>query len=274
MTDVISSRTNSRVKALRQLVRQRPAGKLIVEGARLGAELAAAKLPVETLAYTPAFAADEAGRTVVLALQASGPGTVLCLSDDVLASIADTRTPQGLLAVAAAPVWGGRDDWIAACRDNCPSLVLDAVADPGNVGTIWRTAAALAGGPLLAGPGTADLFAPKVVRAAMGAAFWHPAWQAPDLVPWLEEGRRAGLRIVATAVSVATGRVPTALPDFSFAPGTVVVIGSEAHGVSRDVLALADDLLHISLPGRAESLNAAVAASLVLYEAGRGSGGR
>lgn len=270
MHDLITSRTNSRVKALRQLVRQRPGGLLVVEGLRLAGELASARLPVTALAYTPEFAASPAGGAVLADLQARAPDTVLCVSADVLASVADTRTPQGVLAVASPPQHGGHGDWLAACGQHSVSLVLDAVADAGNVGTIWRTAAALGTGPLLAGPGTADLYSPKVVRSAMGAAFWHPAWAARDLVPWLQAARAAGLPVVATAVT-ADGVGTAPLPGYRFAPGTVVVVGSEAHGVSRPVLALADELLHIPLPGRVESLNAAVAAALILYEASRGS---
>lgn len=269
MTDVITSRTNSRVKALRQLVRQRPGGLLVAEGLRLAEELAATELPVVAVAYTTAFAASARGAAVLNGLLARSPETVLAVSPDVLDSIADTRTPQGVLAVAAPPQRGGRADWLAACRGHPVSLVLDGVADAGNVGTIWRTAAALAAGPLLLGPGSADPFAPKVVRAAMGAAFWHPLWQAAHLPSWLEAAKGAGLRIVATTVAAVDATPPQPLPQYRFAPGTLVVIGSEAHGVSDGVLALADAAVHIPLPGRAESLNAAVAAALVLYEATR-----
>ena len=142
-------------------------------------------------------------------------------------------------------------------------LVLDGVQDPGNVGTIWRTADAFGADGLILLPGCADPFSPKTVRATMGACFRLPVWET-DLagLPQVLEG--AGLPLYATALREDTDDVRRAGLS-----RCAVVIGSEGRGVSQAVLDACAGTLKIPMRQRCESLNAAVAASVVLWEMAR-----
>jgi TrmH family RNA methyltransferase len=138
---------------------------------------------------------------------------------------------------------------------------LDGVQDPGNVGTIWRTADAAGFHGLLLGAGCADPLSPKVQRSAMGSGFRLPFMQAGDLPAALGELRDRGWAVIASDLH---GRDFYGHPD----PGDkfVLVIGSEAHGISDATRAAADMLLKLPMRGGAESLNAAVAAGIMMYE--------
>lgn len=263
MSDWIASRTNSRVKVLRRNLRQRSPGQLQAEGIRLIEELLSTGLQIEAAAYSPQITETKRGQAILAQLQALSPPLLLPVSQDVLASLADTRSPQGLIVLAKGPEWGGQSEWLQRCGQSRVSLVLDGVADAGNVGTIWRSAGAFAAGPLLLGPACAELTSPKVTRASMGAAFHHPAWQTDELLPWLQAAQREGLTVLAAT----PGPQAVPLSRYPFAPGTLVVIGSEAHGLSPEVSELATGCVAIPMPGEAESLNAAMAAAIVMYEA-------
>ena len=179
---------------------------------------------------------------------------------DVLESISDTRSPQGVVFL---------------CRRSRPEppetpapgryLVLDGVQDPGNVGTIWRTADALGAEGVFLLPGCADPFSPKTVRATMGACFRLPVWEdTPEALRRRMD--KAGIPLWATALREDTADVRAAALNPS-----AVVIGSEGRGISDEVLALCAGTLKIPLRARCESLNAAAAAAVVLWEGARGS---
>lgn len=177
---------------------------------------------------------------------------------DLLRSLCDTRTPQGVLFLAKLPglapperLKGGR--W----------LVLDGLQDPGNVGTIWRTADALGADGLLLVNSCADPFSPKTVRSAMGACFRLPVYEAEaaDLPGLLE---RSGLPLYATALREDTADIKAERLD-----RCAVVIGSEGRGVSPELLNWSEQTVRIPMRARCESLNAAAAAAIVLWEMAR-----
>ena len=177
---------------------------------------------------------------------------------DLLKVISTVDTPQGMLAVCRAPD-------LTPPAELAPGryLVLDGVQDPGNVGTVWRTADALGADGVFLLPGCAEPYSPKTVRATMGACFRLPVWETG-----LEELRvlleRAGLPLYATALREDTADLRRA--DLRRA---AVVIGSEGRGVSQAVLDACALTLKIPMRERCESLNAAVAASIVLWEGWR-----
>ena len=145
-------------------------------------------------------------------------------------------------------------------------LVLDGVQDPGNVGTIWRTADAFGVDGLILCNGCADPWNPKTVRATMGAVFRLPAYES-TLETAAEKLVRAGIPLYATALREDTEDIR----DVSF-DQAAVVIGSEGRGVSRQALELCGKTVKIPMRARCESLNAAVAASVVLWEMARNDG--
>ena len=177
---------------------------------------------------------------------------------DVMASISPMESPQGALFLCRMPDIAPPDRW-----EGKRCLVLDGLQDPGNVGTIWRTADALGADGLLLVNGCADPWNPKTVRATMGACFRLPVYETTvSVLPQLLE--KAGLPLYATALREDTVDIKTA--DLS---RSAVVIGSEGKGISRELLELSQKTLKIPMRERCESLNAAAAAAIVLWEMGR-----
>ena len=177
---------------------------------------------------------------------------------DVMASISPMESPQGALFLSRMGETAPPER-----LEGSRYLVLDGLQDPGNVGTIWRTADALGADGLLLVNGCADPWNPKTVRATMGACFRLPVYEVKteELAALLE---RSDLPLYATALREDTVDVKTA--DLS---RSAVVIGSEGRGVSETLLAMSRQTLKIPMRERCESLNAAAAATVVLWEMGR-----
>lgn len=185
-------------------------------------------------------------------------GEIIRVSRSVMMALSDVETPQGVLAVCRLPVRRQVD-----LRPGQRVLVLDGVQDPGNLGTILRTADAFALDWVLC-CGTVDLLSPKVVRASMGAVFRQKT-AVLEQEAAVAAIRQAGLPFYAAALhrdGLRAGEVSLS--------GCAVAIGNEAAGVSRQILNQCDGALYIPMPGRAESLNAAVAAGIVMWEMTKG----
>ena len=178
--------------------------------------------------------------------------------EDVMMSGSPAKSPQGALFLArlpdtAPPEKLSGDRW----------LVLDGLQDPGNVGTIWRTADAFGADGLLLVNRCADPFSPKTVRATMGACFRLPVYELEaDALPGLLE--RSGLPLYAAALREDTVGIKTVRLS-----RCAVVIGSEGRGVSEKILSVSERTVKIPMRSRCESLNAAVAAAVLLWEMAR-----
>lgn len=255
----ITSLQNPIIKETRVLGQQRKEretrGLAVVEGVRLAEEAAAAGVEVAWTLYTEALAARERGAAVIQALRRLGPD-LYRVPEAVLAKAAATESPQGVLVVFAPRAW----TWDELRQG--PVLLCDGLTDPGNLGTAIRTAEALgAGGVVLTGTGV-DPYNAKVIRATMGSLFRLPVIIEPNPAQAVAGLRAVGYQIM---VAEADGRH---LPWQADLTGRVAVaVGSEAHGPSAELVGLADGTVRIPMPGPAESLNAGVAASLLLYEA-------
>jgi TrmH family RNA methyltransferase len=234
-------------------------GRTLAEGVRLVEEALASGVAVDGAVVSPALDGTPRGRALHEALTARGVH-VEAVSDRDFAALADTEHPQGVLAVVGLPSWQAE-----ALRPSAghPVLVLDGVQDPGNVGTVARTALALGAAGLVALPGTAELANPKVLRASMGALFRLPAvhLEVAALPGWLRATDTECW--VAEAGGEPLGRVRPARP-------AAIVLGNEGAGVHPEVAALADRRVGIPLAPGAESLNVAAAAAILLYEVTRG----
>ena len=178
--------------------------------------------------------------------------------EDVMASISPVKTPQGVLFTCRLP-----QAPLPRSLTGRRYVLLDGVQDPGNVGTVWRTADAFGAAGLFLLPGCAEPFAPKTVRATMGACFRLPVWEGT-----LED--LTGL-LARSAVSLYAAALRDDTEDIRSVPlgSAAVVIGSEGRGVSQPVLDACRATLKIPMRDRCESLNAAVAASVVLWEGWR-----
>ena len=252
---MITSTTNAKIKWVRHLQTQRSVreaeGLFVIEGVRLAEEAARAGAAPRLVLHTDDL--DPRGRAALAALAATG-AAVEVVSAPVMAAASDTRAPAGLLAVLPQPD-------LPAPAPLTLALVLDGLADPGNLGTVLRTAAAAGVEAVFLTPGTVEPFNPKVVRAAMGAHFQVPILSAAwDALP----GRLVGL-----AVWRAEAAGDTPYDQVDWRPPSALLIGAEAAGPSPQARALAPRTTRIPMPGRAESLNAAIAAGVLLFEAVR-----
>lgn len=198
--------------------------------------------------------AEEKFETFLLELEQKGAKTYLA-PRSLIESISETQTPQGICAAFAMPK--------ALDADCLPDRVvaLDGVQDPGNVGTIWRTADAAGFEALLLGAGSADPLSPKVQRAAMGSGFRIPFAHAENLAETLLALRARGYHVYASDLAGGDFYAREAVGE-----KFVLVIGNEARGISPQVRAAASSLVKLPMRGGAESLNAAVAAGIMMYE--------
>ncbi|MCR2764871.1 RNA methyltransferase [Microbacterium sp. zg.B48] len=184
---------------------------------------------------------------------------VVFTTEAVLDAMADTVTPQGIVAVARQTPTSLRDIFAAAPR---LVAICEEVRDPGNLGTIIRAADAAGADAVILTGRTVDPYNPKVVRATTGSLFHLPVAVGVDLVNAVERARAAGVRVVAA--DVGGGDFVAARP--LLAEPTAWLFGNEARGLDEDALALVDLSLRLPIYGRAESLNLATAASVCLYE--------
>ena len=215
--------------------------KLLGEALRWGAEL-------EAVIAAPGVSLPELPRGV----------RVVEVPDGLLASIADTETPQGVVFVCR-----GKPLALPSALEGGRYLILDGVQDPGNVGTIWRAADAFGAEGLILCNGCADPWNPKTVRATMGACFRLPVYEVEEeALPGLLE--RSGLRLYATALREDAIDIRTAGLE-----RCAIVIGSEGRGISPQLLALSEKAIKIPMRERCESLNAAAAAAVILWEMAR-----
>lgn len=251
---MITSSQNPKIKRVRRLLtdrryRHREAA-LVVEGTRWLAEVAASGHPPELILATESWLVDDDNRTLVSRLQTDP----IVISDSLLTAVSDTETPAGVLAVL--PV-------IQLPLPDHPTLllILDRLADPGNLGTMIRTAAAAGVDGVLLAPGCVDAYNPKTVRATMGALLRLPV----QSLSWAAiEETTAGL-----SVWLAAADGPIEYTDVDWRKPVALVIGSEASGVGAEALALGRGRIAVPMAAQTESLNAAAAAAAILFEARR-----
>jgi RNA methyltransferase, TrmH family len=249
---MLTSIKNPRIQQIRKLqssARTRhKEGLFVVEGVRLVEEAMMAGWQPTIVLFTEDI--NERGQQVVDHFRAAG-SEVLVVAPHVMEATSDTQTPQGILAVLPIPEWE---------LSTAPTfvLILDEVRDPGNLGTLLRTALAANVDAMILPPGNVDAFSPKVVRAGMGAHFKVPI----IFMDWETIGERlAGLTIFLAD----SGGGDTHLKA-RFDHPLALIIGGEAAGAGDQAKKLATSRVHIPMPGKAESLNAAVAGSILMFE--------
>lgn len=232
----------------------------VAEGVRLVEEALAAGVTFRGALHGASFGASGRGALLLRNLAAHAV-LVEEVSDRTLDQLADTDTPQGILAVIEPPAWP-----LSAIQPagGAPVVVLDGVQDPGNVGTLLRTAFALGAGGAVLLRGTADPSNPKVMRAGMGATFRLPTAMAgeDELRNWLAQARPAVWAAAPEGTPLQRLPPPERL---------VLILGSEGAGIRPEIEALAHTRVAVPLARGAESLNVAVAAGIILHEVRGGS---
>ena len=248
---LITSRRNPLVKQLRQLHTargRREAGMVLLEGTHMVEEALRHGLSLQRLVFTQGWGENHAALLAQVPPRLQQP-----VSEGVLAAVATTVHPDGVVATALLP----QTPWPRQPRF---LLALDHVQDPGNLGTLLRTAlAAAVDGVVMAQ--CADPWQPKVLRAAAGASFALPISQVPSLEPVLAEASDRGLRTMATCV--AGGRPYTQL-DWSLP--SLLILGNEGSGLSTEVVSRCRVAVSIPHSDAVDSLNVAVAGALLLFE--------
>lgn len=250
----ITSRSNALITRIRKLVAERKhrrrEGVMVCEGPKMLGEALRWGAALDTVVW-------EAGKARAQDIpdgvrQVEVPG-------DLLAALAPTQTPQGVLFLCQLP-----ERALPEKLEGQRYLVLDGVQDPGNVGTLWRTADAFGADGMILLPGCADPWSPKTLRATMGACFRLPVWEGAldDLTPKLAQ---AGLPLYATALREDT--VDLREMDLR---RCAIAIGSEGRGVSQAVLDASTKTVKIPMAEQCESLNAAIAGAVVLWQMGFG----
>jgi TrmH family RNA methyltransferase len=234
-------------------------GLALAEGVRLVEEALAARIRFRGAAAAPALEGTARGRALKAALEDAGVQLVE-VSDRELVDLADTEHPQGVIAVLEPRRWSWTD---LPATPGSVVLVLDAIQDPGNVGTILRTALGLGAAGVIALKGSADLHNPKVMRGSMGALFRLPAFSASsdELAQWMSDEK------VELWVTEPGGEpLRKVAARRSAAPPIALALGNEGAGLSPELAARAARRVGIPLTPGVESLNVAVAAGILLYE--------
>lgn len=254
----ITSVHNPRVKQWTDLLSKKGrdrAGKYIVEGIHLVKEAMQAGAEVECVVYDK----DRPFPEELLPYRDTRCEWIQ-VSDHVLAKCTTTQTPQSVFAVVSKHQ---TDSDLLWQQERPLVVVLDGVQDPGNVGTIIRSAEASGATGIILGKGTVDLYNPKTVRAAMGSLFRIPIFDG-DLIPYLKEARERGIHVVSTSLEAERDCY-----ELDWRRGIWFVVGNEGAGVSAAVSAEVDELITIPMQGQTESLNVAMATTVLLFEAMR-----
>ncbi|MBU4532041.1 MAG: RNA methyltransferase [Eubacteriales bacterium] len=261
----ITSRHNPKVKYLRQFQHRKHRdreGKFLVEGVRVVEEALTAGFAVEVLVFTPEALGEP--RTAALATQALDRGVSLwSVEKALMLELAGTETPQGVLALVHKAAIGL--DEVLADRGGVPLvLVVDGIQDPGNLGTIIRTADACAVTGVVLLKDTVDLYHPRVVRSTAGSIFHLPIAEQVDPSELVGGLKEHGFQILA-----GDPKGERSLYDCDLTKSTAVAVGHETRGVGSELKTVVDTMVCIPMPGRAESLNVSVATALLIYEAVR-----
>lgn len=256
----IDSPANKKVKlaaALKQRKQREKTGLFVAEGIRLCEMAAESDWSISFGLLTSQLTGQERGQELVKSLQARNC-PLYEVSGQIFAKAASTDTPQGIMLVMESK----KEPLPQAAKADGLYVVMDGVQDPGNAGTIIRTADAVGADGVILLKGAVDVYADKVVRSTMGSLFHVPVYSgvtAAELAAFTQDNE---LQLLATALD------ETASPHFrqDFTKGTAVVLGNEGHGVSSEILAMAQKT-YIPMFGQAESLNVGMSAAIVLYEA-------
>ena len=277
--EIISSKDNKRIKYIRSLLEKGGIRKknhsFVVEGIKLVDEALeygnVLDIIVSESLYEEIVSGDltrngllsDNGKHIIKQVKQGTSLTVV--SDAVFKSVSETITPQGILAEVEMPKHRLlEENFLEIAYEKTGKiklLILEDTADPGNLGTIMRTAEAAGVTGVIMGKGTVDIFNPKVVRSTMGSIFRLPFAYVDDLKAVILGLKRGGISFYATHL-----KGKESYRDISYSDKAGILIGNEARGLSDEIANLADTYVIIPMQGKVESLNAAVAAALMMYE--------
>ncbi|MDD7770855.1 TrmH family RNA methyltransferase [Suipraeoptans intestinalis] len=258
---MITSTSNGKVKRLIQLKKKKKCreeeGVFLAEGSRMAKETPAGLL--REIYVSESFLKKQ--KELAKDLENRCKAGIEILADRVFEYVSDTQTPQGVLCVVQKPCHALAE----IVRGECPQLLLlEGIQDPGNLGTILRTAEGAGVSGVLLDEACADLFAPKTIRSTMGSVFRLPFVRVADLKEAIHCVKASGIRLYAAHLE---GSLPYYQQDFTKPCG--FLLGNEGNGLKEETAALADARIKIPMQGQVESLNVGIAAAVLSFEASR-----
>lgn len=243
---IITSKDNEIIKNIKKLKEKKyRLDTYIVEGIKMVKEAINENQEIALIAIREEFKIDFDTKNI----------KTVTISNKIFNDISDVKTPQGILAV----IKKNQNNQIETNSDYI--LALDSLQDPGNMGTIIRTADSANINQIIINKTTVDPYSPKVIRSTMGAIYRTNIIEVEDLKATLKEMKSKGFQIITTDL-----KATQSIYDINYNNKTVVVIGNEANGVSQEILQTADKKVIIPMLGKTESLNASIAASIMIYE--------
>ncbi|GAB4258057.1 TrmH family RNA methyltransferase [Thermincola ferriacetica] len=261
MKETITSAKNMRIMYLQSLLQKKyrdREGKFLVEGLRFvqealqsGADIEELILAAGVLEKNPSF------QSII-----SDKIPITIIADQLFKKITDTETPQGIAALVRKKEFRAEDLFVVA---NPFLLIIDKVQDPGNLGTIIRTADAAGVTGVALVKGTADLYNPKTLRATMGSVFHVPIINFDSIEEACHLAKKHGLKLIVTDIS----KDSSSYLAVDYSEPVALVVGNEASGASSFAIENSDYRVVIKMPGKAESLNVSVATGIILFEAAR-----
>lgn len=243
---IITSKDNEIIKNIKKLKEKKyRLDSYIVEGIKMVKEAINENQEIALIAIREDFKIDFDTKNT----------KIVTISNKIFNDISDVKTPQGILAV----IKKNQNNQIETNQEYI--LALDSLQDPGNMGTIIRTADSANINQIIINKTTVDPYSPKVIRSTMGAIYRTNIIEVEDLKATLKEMKSKGFQIITTDL-----KATQSIYDINYNNKTVVVIGNEANGVSQEILQTADKKVIIPMLGKTESLNASIAASIMIYE--------
>lgn len=244
---LITSKDNATIKEIKKLKEKKNREeRFIVEGIKMIEEAIQYNANIELVVYSEKFNISN--------IELNGIKTIE-VTESIFNTLTEVVSPQGILAVIRKNVDSKKINY-----SNEFILALDGIQDPGNLGTIIRTVDATNLKQIIVSKDTVDTYSPKVIRSTMGAIFRVNVIEVESLPQELEKMKKEGFKIITTSL-----QTDKSIYDIDYKK-SVVVIGNEANGVSKEVYEVANEKAKIPMPGKAESLNASVAAGVMMYE--------
>lgn len=263
---MITSRDNPHLKHARAVRKGNVSDQMFIEGLRLGEEAVKAGVAITEVFYTSDFALEPRGKDLLTALK-SRDIHPLIIPETLLDSITDTKSPQGIVILAKKPQSDGNtlSRRIAEKVNGLPLVVvLHEMNNPANLGAILRTAEAAGAAGAIVTNNSADPFSSKALRGAMGASLRLPIWHGAEFFESVEWAKRDQMTVACADIKGSFSYL-----EINWKKPHLLVIGSEAHGLTAEEIAVCDESFKIPMDAAVESLNAAVAAGIVLFEARR-----
>lgn len=260
MIKKIESKENSIIKKIKQLKikkNREQYNQFIIEGVHLIEESIKNNIQIDFIVYGDSFLENEYNKELI-SLLIKKDIIIYNVSDQLFKIITDTETPQGILGVVKKPYFI-EHDILSQPKSNI--VILDRIQDPGNMGTILRTADAAGIDGVIIIKGSVDVYLPKTIRSAVGSIFRIPIFHMDDPIDVIKLLKKYNKKMIATSPSAKNFYY-----DLPLAEDIAMIIGNEANGVSKAFLENVDHVVKIPMLRDTESLNASIAASIMMYE--------